>query len=155
MVRFRSMMRISRGIVDEADVYLEHFRLGYTSNFFGTSEARWGSGENTGDPNIDYTVYMQPTVVHREIVGELLDGARMQVREPDGSVRNTFTLTADAIGPDGSGVYTLNGSYENTPAPFVNGTNYGLYFSQSRPHSVRVGDTISGDGYETPLEVAE
>ena len=141
-------------LIEGADVYLEHFRLPYTSSFFNTSEARWGSGVNN-DPDIDYTIYMQPTTAHREIVSELIGGARMQVREVNGSVRNTFTLIADIIGPDSSGVFTLNGSFDNEPAPFVSGTNYGLYFSQSRPHSVRTGDTISGDGNETPLEVAD
>ena len=141
-------------LIEGADVYLEHFRLPYTSSFFNTSEARWGSGANS-DPDIDYTIYMQPTTAHREIVSELIGGARMQVREVNGSVRNTFTLIADVIGPDSSGVFTLNGSFDNEPAPFVSGTNYGLYFSQSRPHSVRTGDTISGDGNATPLEVAD
>ena len=150
---FRGKLDID-GAIEGANVWLEHFRLPYSSNFFSTQASRWGSGTNT-DPDIDYTIYMQPTVAHREIVEELLAGAEIQVREPDGSVRNTFTLVADAIGPDSNGVYTLNGSFENTPATFVNGTNYGLYFSQSRPHSVRTGDTISGDGNETPLDVAE
>ena len=135
------------GLIESADLYFEHFRLGYVSSFFTTTESRWGAQGGT--------IYMQPTVAHSEIVEELLDGAKMQIREPDGSVRNTFTLSADATGPDGSGTYTLNGSYDDTPATFVNGTNYGLYFSQSRPHSIRTGPTITGDGNETPIDVAD
>ena len=150
---FRGKLDIDAAIA-AAEQYLEHFRLPYASDFFNTQASRWGSNTNT-DPNIDYTIYMQPTVAHRGIVEELLEGAQIQVREPDGSVRNTFTLGADVIGPDSNGVYTLNGSFEDTPAVFVNGTNYGLYFSQSRPHSVRTGDTITGDGNETPLDVEE
>ena len=117
-------------LIGAADVYVEHFRLGYVSSFFTTQEARWGANATT--------IYMQPTVSNRPVVAALVDGEKIQVRNVDGSTRNTFTLNADVIGPDNAGVFTLNGgdgAWDENPI-FVNGTNYGLYFSLNRPHGI-------------------
>ena len=114
-------------LIGAADVYVEHFRLAYVSSFFSTQEARWGADADT--------IYMQPTVSNRPVVAALVDGEKIQVRNVDGSTRNTFTLDADVTGPDSSGVFTLNGDWEDSPI-FVNGTNYGMYFSLNRPHGI-------------------
>ena len=133
-------------LIEAADHWRESFRLGFVTSFFTTTQSRWGADATT--------IYMQPTVSHRGIVEELLSGAQMQVREPSGSVRNKFTLTSDVGDPDSNHVYTLNGTWDNSPV-FVNGTNYTLLFSQSRPHVVRTDDTFTGDGNETPLGLAD
>ena len=114
-------------LIGDADVYVEHFRLGYVSSFFTTQEARWGANATT--------IYMQPTVSNRPVVAILVDGEKIQVRNVDGSVRNVFTLDANVSGPDSSGVFTINGAWNENPV-FVNGTNYGLYFSLNRPHGI-------------------
>ena len=78
---------------------------------------------------------MQPTVSNRPVVAALLNGAKIQVRNVTGSVRNTFTVDTDVGDPDSNGVFTIGGAWAENPL-FVNCTNYGLYFSQNRPHVI-------------------
>ena len=138
-------------LIESADQWLEHFHLAYTSDFDGITGERWG--RVSGDTAIE----MHPGDDKKNVIAALTNGSKIQVRNINGTVRNTFTLDADAPDIDSDGNFELSGAWETSPPNFISSTNYSLFFTVSRLHSVATdGTTIDGKGSgDDPIGVKE
>ena len=124
-------------LIVASDQWVEHFRSSYVSNanFTSFTGNRW-TAFATSNPTADshrHTIDIYATSSHRPVLNALLAGAKIQVRNVDNTVRQTFTLAVNPADPI-SGVYQLIGAWDNLNPFFVANTNYTLYFSQSRSH---------------------
>ena len=139
------------GLIDGGDQWLEHFSLPYVTDFDTVTSDRWS--RITGDAAIE----IHPHADKRSIISALVDGSKIQVRNVNGTVRNTFTLDADVPAIDTDGNYELSGSWETSPPNFTNSVNYGLYFTVNRLHRVSTdGTTIDGSGAsDNPIGVVD
>ena len=140
--------------IDAADQWFDHFRTPYTPSFATDTGHRWQSLPQSDGSG--HYIRIQPGDAHQSVLRVLVEDSKIQVRNENGTVRNTFTLEQDPADPDVNGVWELYGDWEHTPS-FDEGHNYTMYYSARRESSIFTDDdTIEGTGlHDDPIKVKD
>ena len=142
------------GLIEGSTHYLDSFRVAYTTAYSTTTGTRWTTQQQSDLTG--YLIRINPGDLHVAVLQALREDSKIQVRNVDETVNNSFTLEADPADPDSVGTWTLFGEWDETPN-FVQSHNYRLLFSVRRETSIHTDDdSLDGTGTEDdPVKVKD
>ena len=140
--------------IESSTHYLDSFRLAYTTSYSTTMGTRWTTQQQSDLTG--YVIRINPGDTHVAVLQALREDSKIQVRNIDETVNNSFTLEADPAAPDSAGTWTLFGEWDEPPN-LVQSHNYRLLFSVRRGSSIHTdNDTLDGTGTEgDPVKVKD